>query len=153
MTLLAIISTVLFTGCSETEKDSGEEQQIEPFVPTEGDWDLLSSPGENDCDFTDDESSVAVLTAIDGGFTFLVDKEAAEGDPVPTFTCTLRDMSFTCAQYSAQESEGGNTFTQVIDFSGSFADENTMTGEASLSMSFGTQSCSGIVNLSATTIP
>ena len=154
MILLTIISAGFLTGCSETEKDTGEEQeqQAEPFAPTAGDWDLLASPGENDCEFTGDEPSVAVLTTTDGGFTFLVDKEATEDDPVPTFTCTLSDMSFTCEQYSMQDSQGGSTLTQVIDLSGSFTDENTMSGEANLSMSFGTQSCSGIMNLTATAI-
>ena len=142
-----------FSGCSESEKDTASESvSTEVFVPTEGDWDLLVRPGENDCDFSDDELSVAVLTTTTGGFTFLVDKDATEDDTVPSFSCALSDTAFACDEYRFQQSQGSNTFTQVINFSGSFTDENTMTGEADFSMSSGGQNCSGIMNLSATAL-
>ena len=160
--LLGCSGLLVFSfGCIDKEEDSSTEEasteeastEETSFVPTAGDWTLSATPGENDCEMpSETDDSTAVLTLTDGGFTFLVDKEASEDDGVPTFVCTTTGMDFTCETYAYSETEEGMTFSQSIDFSGSFSDENTMAGEASMTLIFGPEACSAALTLSAVAI-
>ena len=151
MTFFALMTMGLI-GCSETEKDSGEEQQEqqeEVFAPTAGDWVLLATPTTtNGCEF-EEEETLALLALTDDGFTFLVDKEDEE-DGVPHFNCTVAEMNFTCDQISIEEPAEG--WIQTIDFSGSFSDGDSMTGTASIILLFGDDGCETALDISGTAV-
>ena len=136
MTLLS-----LSLGCNGDKADTGTDTDETAFAPMEGDWSWSNiSYTTDDCSFETDfpaavvEAFVWTLSWTDEGYELV----AVGGDPL---SCTLSDMDSTCVgslvteideMPSDSEVDPDVTVTLAITMDGTYTDETTASGTASV---------------------